>query len=163
MADVVMEINGLDDLIKNIDTIPEKFRQQIKDAMGSVADKVAQNIQVTFTGGRRPGFGDRTGALRGSIKGGLAHELSEGVDIVGFVSAGDDSLGSEGRATREYVKYVEFGEFIRPNRTLRKSSANGIQSMVKTRSTSFLRSGVQMLQRDIANMLAKEVNLEALV
>ena len=162
MAESFVEVQGLDELVKKLDEIPEKFRLQIKSGMGVVADKVAQNIQVTFKGGVRPGFRDQTGALRASIKGGLSEEMSQGDAVVGFVGAGDDSPGSDGRPTREYVKYVEFGEFIR-KRSLKSYTLKGIEALSQTRSTSFLRAGVQMLQRDIGVMLSEQVDLEKLV
>ena len=145
MAEKSIEIEGLDDLVKRLEKIPDNLRLQVKDAMGDVALRVAQEIKDTFTGGRKQGFKDRTGALRDSINGGLAEELSQDDDVVGFVSAGTDSIGSDNKPTREYVEHVEFGEFR------------------KAGHTSFLRAGVQQNTRNLGNWIAEEIDLEKLI
>jgi len=144
MPDKVIEVQGIEELEDRLNKIPEKIKQLSSFALDKVCDQVATNIQATYRGGSSPGFKDRTGALRGSIRGSFLSY--EGEDVaVGFVGAGDDMIGSNGKKTKDYVEMVEFGEFSRAG------------------NTSFLRAGVQKLSRSIAEMIAKEFDIESLI
>lgn len=144
MAEKIIEVQGVDELISNIDKVVDGMEKQLKIGVEKAMVNIAQDIKVIYKGGTSPGFKDRTGALRNSIVGGLDSSRDTS-DIVGFVGAGDDSRGSEGKSTREYVEYIEFGEFS------------------KAGSTSFLRAGFQKSQRQIQSIIAEEINLERLL
>lgn len=145
MDDISIEVQGIEELDSKIDSIIEKIKAQLSDGLEMACQDTAENIKSIYTGGRvAPGFKDRTGALRSSIKGGIEDNQPEG-QINGFVSAGDDSIGTDGKTTREYVSHVEFGEFA------------------KAGNTSFLRAGVQTAQRNIATIIKNSIDLEAVV
>ena len=140
MAEI--EVKGIDELNKNLEMIMDKLSEQLKVGIEKAAINTAEDIKVIFKGGTRPGFQDRTGALRASIKGGIDDTRE---DIVGFISAGDDTPGTDGKPTREYVERVEFGEFSRAG------------------TTSFLRAGVQQETGQIANIIKDNIDVEKLV
>ena len=144
MADVSIEIQGIDDVVKNISKVVDNLETQLKNAIEKASTNTAEDIKVIFKGGTSPGFKDRTGALRNSISGGLV-DNPETDTIQGFVGAGDDTLGDNGKQTKDYVAYIEFGEFS------------------KAGSTSFLRAGVQASQRQIADIIKNEINIEGLL
>ena len=138
MARNSVKVEGIDELDLAIDEVLTQIRNNSVMAITKTAENLAQDIKVVYKGGSSPGFKDRSGALRESIVGGF---LSEDQDtVVGFVGAGNDSIGSDKKATRNYVTYIEFGEFT------------------KAGSTSFLRSGVMRFQKSIVNSLIHELS-----
>lgn len=138
MARNSVKVEGIDELDLAIDEVLTQIRNNSVMAITKTAENLAQDIKVVYKGGSSPGFKDRSGALRESIVGGF---LSEDQDtVVGFVGAGNDSIGSNNQATRNYVTYIEFGEFT------------------KAGSTSFLRSGVMRFQKSIVNSLIHELS-----
>lgn len=162
---IEMQVEGMEDLNKNLDKFIDEFKKRVPDAVDKGADKLAQNIQLTFRQGtvgtkisfkpgEKPairnsrsgrGFHDVTGELRGSIRGGVSDELSTGDKVIGFVGAGDDSIGSDGKKTRDYVAHVEFGEFSRAG------------------DTSFLRPGVEENSRQFADYVVKQLDLDSIM
>ena len=140
-----VEIQGLKELQENIDKFVTGFHRQAKVAIEKAASNTAEDIKVIFKGGAAPGFKDRSGALRESIVGGLDDQATSEDEIVGFVGAGNDLIGSSKKRTREYVEAIEFGEFS------------------KAGSTSFLRAGVQMQARQIQSILAEELKMEKIL
>lgn len=142
--EMTIEIEGIDEALQNINNLAKGIERQVLIGLEKAMANTADDIKVTYKGGgSAPGFRDRSGALRASIRGGVTDSMSDG-DEVGFVGAGDDTIGSEGKATREYVKYIEFGEFSRAG------------------STSFLRDGVQKNMRQIVDIIKEAVGEKAM-
>jgi len=111
---------------------PIKLRIRAKSAMKQAAEIAAGNIRDQFNG--RPfGFKDKTGALRKSIKGDVLRVT--GNEVIGFIRAGDDTIGSDGQQTRKYAELIEFGEFS------------------KAGNTAFLRPGVLLEKDTIRNIM----------
>ena len=138
MARNSVKVEGIDELDLAIDEVLTQIRNNSVMAITKTAENLAQDIKVVYKGGSSPGFKDRSGALRDSIVGGFVSEDQD--TVVGFVGAGNDSIGSNNQATRNYVTYIEFGEFT------------------KAGSTSFLRSGVMRFQKSIVNSLIHELS-----
>lgn len=145
MPKIEMKIEGLAKLRGALDRIAVNLRFNGEDAMKKAAQNTAEDIQVIFKGGASPGFQDRTGALRASIAGDLLQKETDGDRITSFVGAGDNTIGSEGKPTREYVTLIEFGEFSRAGKT------------------SFLRAGVQMQTRQILKIIMDALRADKLV
>ena len=124
-AQASFKIDGIDDVIRNVEDIRQRVSELVGQNISQFCSKVAEDVKKEYTGDGK-GFHDRTGALRRSIVGGLESQTPN--EIIGFVSAGDDRIGFKGKATRDYVLFIEFPEFRR--------NANA--------DTSFLRSGVLM-------------------
>lgn len=119
-----------------------KLPIQAERAINKAVKNTARDIKVIFKG--TPfGFQDRTGALRGSIKGGIKSVKRN--EIIGAVGAGDDSMGTDGKQTRKYVQFVEFGEF----------SQAGL--------TAFLRPGVIRDIPQIKKIIANEMKVGLIV
>lgn len=140
-----VKITGQDKIADAIHRIIDNVENIARGAVTKAAENTAQDIKVIFKGGGSPGFKDRSGALRESIVGGLSHELTTRDDIVGFIGAGGTNLGSDGKPTKDYVQYVEFGEF---------SNAG---------NTSFLRAGVEQSKRQIASIIQEAFDVEKMV
>lgn len=141
---IEIEVDGIDEATKKLGKLGTQIERQVMMGLEKAMKNTAEDIKVVYKGGRGPGFKDQTGALRESIKGGVIDSTESG-DEVGFIGAGDNSIGSDGKQTRDYVKYVEFGEF---------SNAG---------NTSFLRSGVQKNMRTIKQIISDSINVEKLV
>ena len=139
-----MKVTGEGQLRGAIEIVKIKLRTQAKRALTQAVQETAEFIQTTFTGDRK-GFRNNTGALRRSIHGDFLSESSG--DITVFIAAGDDQKGSNGVATRDYIRFVEFPEFRR-----------GAQ-----RNTAFLRPGVQMRRRAMAEKVARAISPRNLV
>ena len=147
MDSVEITLSGKGDLDAMLAKINVNLQYNAERAVDDAAQTMAELIKATFTG-RSKGFSDQTGALRASIKGGGIPGGRQGSgQAVGFVSAGDDTIGSDGKPTKEYVKLVEFPEF-------RKNA---------TRNTAFLRPGVLTFARKIADVLKHYVRPDKLV
>ena len=146
MAETIsIEVEGIDDAMKKLDNLEKGIMRQVMVGLERAMINTAEDIKVTYKGGRTaPGFKDRSGALRASIRGGVVDSIEDG-DEVGFVGAGDESMGSDGKRTKDYVEYIEFGEFSRAGRT------------------SFLRSGVQKNIGQIKRIIADEIDLEKIL
>ena len=146
MANTIsIEVDGIDDAMKKLDNLQVGIMRQVMVGLEKAMINTAEDIKVTYKGGRTsPGFKDRSGALRASIRGGVVDSIEDG-DEVGFVGAGDDSMGSDGKRTKDYVEYIEFGEFSRAGHT------------------SFLRSGVQKNIGQIKRIIADSIDVEKLL
>ena|SRR3990167_2757293 len=145
MQQIEIEITGQDKMLKSLDNIISKIDNIALKAVEKASVNTSEDIKVVFKGGSSPGFKDRSGALRASIRGGISEELTNGDSIVGFVGAGDNQIGSAGKSTKDYVEFIEFGEFSRAG------------------NTSFLRAGVKMAERSIKSIISEEINLEKLI
>ena len=132
-----IEIEGLETLKENLEGLKSVIHAGGVKGMEKASKRAAENIQFTYRG--RPGFFDRTGALRASIKGGLAEENNK--EVAGFVGAGGDNIGSDGKQTKDYVMFVEFPEL----------------RFFGMRNTSFLRPGVFGLKTEVARIIAEEL------
>ena len=142
---ITIEVEGVEEAMQRIDSIAKNLERQVLVGLEKAMENTAEDIKVTYKGGRSaPGFKDRSGALRASIRGGVTDSLSDG-DEVGFVGAGDDTIGSDGKLTKDYVSYIEFGEFS------------------KAGHTSFLRSGVQKNIRQIVSIIQDSIDVEKLI
>ena len=148
MAEISIEVEGLKELDKNLDDFILSLKSEAKKAMDLVTKNTAEDIKIIFKGRPGPGFKDRTGALRESIQGGLLEDQSTENEIVGFIGAGDDRLGSDGKQTRDYVNFVEFPE-------MRGHNTN--------RNTAFLRPGIMKAQRQITAMLAEQLSVDRII
>jgi len=125
---------------------PLQFKKNVEKGLDKTARLTAQKIRVDFTGDPL-GFKNRTGALRKSIQGGLIPKaIDTGGDVVAFIGAGGDNIGSNGLPTREYVARVEFAE-------LRESFAGNV--------TAFLRPGAlsnrSLMRKILTNELSKVI------
>ena len=179
MADRLMQINGVEELNNNIEKFISNLKSAIPDAIERACDRAAQNIQVTYrrnteskslrisnnsgvpkislrTSHSGKGFSDKTGALRGSIQGGFLSYDGED-KAVGVIRAGDDSIGSNGMATKDYVTFVEFGNFGRTPITLPSGFKTSISG---GRNTAFLIPGVQENARSVGEYVAKSLDVE---
>lgn len=141
---IEIQVEGLKEAQEVLDKLGAEIQRQVLLGLEVAMENTAEDIKVVFKGGNAPGFKDRSGALRASIRGGVVDSLEDG-DEVGFVGAGDDTLGSNGKKTKDYVAYIEFGEFERAG------------------NTSFLRSGVQKNMRQIVNIIKEHIDLERAV
>ena len=142
---IEIEVDGIKDAMAQLDNLSKGIERQVLIGLEKAMKNTADDIKVQFKGGRTaPGFKDRTGALRASITGGVIDSPDEG-DEVGFIGAGDDRIGSDGKRTRDYVTHIEFGEFS------------------KAGNTSFLRAGVQKNFRQIKDIISESIDLEKLL
>ena len=132
VAEFEMRVEGKKELQGAFNRIISNIKNRAEGAVDSVMKNTAEHIKREFSG-RTKGFEDRTGALRASIKGGFLE--NRGNEIIGFVGAGDDTIGSNRKPTRDYVHFVELGEFY----------GHG--------HTSFLRAGMMEQSRKIAKGL----------
>ena len=142
---IEIEVQGIEELQERIVKMQENILRSGHRVIDEVAYTIAGNIREKYTGGRS-GFRDRTGALRNSIQGGIV-EAFGGVseDPVGVVRAGDETIGSQGKATADYVTYVEYGELYGHDQT------------------SFLRPGVQESYGIILTEIAQAMNPDILI
>src|SRR3990167_3434801 len=91
------------DIAKAVDKLFEDFKHRAERGVWAACMDTAEYIRSTYTGGLK-GFKDRTGQLRRSIKGGL-NEVTDN-EISGFIGAGDERIGSDGKATKDYALFV---------------------------------------------------------
>lgn len=138
---IAIEVEGVKDVDKILERIKEKIALEGPAVIRDFCQDTSEGIKVVFDG-NLVGFKDRTGALRRSIVGDL---LETKPDIVGFVGAGDDNLGSNNKPTREYVAHVEYGEFTNAGKT------------------GFLRLGVELAKNNLIERVKKLLNPENLV
>jgi len=138
------KLENLDEVLEQTDQIIEGIVKRAREGLEKAAKNTAEDIKVIFKGGSNPGFQDRTGALRASIAGGLVDTGSE-ESMIGFVGAGDDSIGSHGQTTRSYVELIEFGEFRHAGHT------------------SFLRLGLMTSKPQIDRIMEESLDLETLI
>ena len=129
-----IKIEGVEELIKNMALVVENIEKEGEKVIGSFSEELAEGIKTVFDGSNI-GFQNRTGALRRSINGGFLEKTDDA--LIGFISAGDDEIGSNQVPNREYAAFVEFGEFSRAGKT------------------SFLRAGAELGQRNFFNALSK--------
>ena len=141
---IEIEVEGIKEAQEVLDKLGAEIKRQVLYGLESAMENTAEDIKVQFKGGRSPGFKDRSGALRASIRGGVTDSIDDG-DEVGFIGAGDESLGSDGKQTKDYVAFIEFGEFSRAG------------------NTSFLRAGVQKNMRQIVEIIKESIDLERAV
>ena len=143
-TEVTIEVDGIEELQENIKRMSDNILRSGHRVIDEIAYRIAGNIREKYTG--RVGFKDRTGALRNSIQGGIV-EAFGGVseDPVGVVRAGDDTIGSQGKQTADYVTYVEFGELYGHDQT------------------SFLRPGVMESHGIILTEVAQAMNPDVLI
>jgi len=142
---VEMELEGMEDINKLIEKIKKAIVVQSREGLERATSYTAHFIRSNYTGFPMQGFKDRTGALRRSIKGGLADGMQSETEAVGFVGAGDDNIGSEGQPTKNYVGYVEFGNFSQAG------------------DTSFLMPGILVAKPHILGLITDSIDLEKLV
>ena len=135
-------VEGVKEAQESMDRLSKGIERQIMYGLERAMQDTVDNIKITFKGRPGPGFHDKSGALRSSIRGGIA--IQDG-DEVGFIGAGDERMGSDAKRTEDYVGFIEFGEFARAG------------------NTSFLRAGVQKNMRNIKNIISESIDLEKLI
>lgn len=161
-VDIELKISGVEDLQKNIENLLGLIIENAKFGLKKAIDATVKDIKIGFAG--KPGFFDQTGALRKSIVGGITS--SSGNEVTGFISAGDDSIGSNGLRTRDYVNFVEYPELrrqkfvLKPNKKVDERAQS--LSVNITRNTSFLRPGTQLARRKIVQIVQNAIVPEKL-
>lgn len=90
MAGIDVTVEGLNDLLKNIDVLKDNERTAVAAALGVVSQEIAQYAQQNHA------FNNRTGNLEASIQA-LPIEEEAGQPVSGV------------KAGMEYAPYVEFG------------------------------------------------------
>lgn len=138
MAEFTVEVKGMKELEEALTNIERQFKVRGVRAVQKAVKDTADHIKNEFVGDGK-GFKDRTGALRRSIDGDVFQDQPIDNEIVGYVWAGDDQLGTDNLPTREYVTKVEFSEFSWGGKN--------------TNDTSFLRAGVMQQSRQIAKTI----------
>ena len=138
-----IEQSSLRRLQNALEEAGNSIREKAKDALVLASELGATEIAETFDGSTQ-GFYNRTGELRKSILGGAVPD--DAGAVLAHISAGDDSIGSNGLRTRDYVARVEYPEL----RTEWLGGAN-------PRNTAFLRPGTMMISRMIVSTVSKEM------
>ena len=138
MPEISIRIKA-DSLLKALNKFPIQLQNAVQEGLKSSIQDTVENIKETYIG-TPYGFKDRTGALRRSINGSVLETESEDEYARGYVGAGNDEIGSDGKPTRDYVEAIEFGEFK------------------KAGHTAFLRPGVYSERKNITKSIRKQVN-----
>lgn len=91
---------------RNIKRLINAIDDGIFDGMENATEFAKNNIKIEYDG-LPDGFKDRSGELRKSIDNGV---FRKGKDIIGFLTAGNERIGSSGKPTGEYAIYLEFNQ-----------------------------------------------------